>query len=667
MPVNVLSAKLHEAELCVNGGDSLKAEQLTGEVLLELGFDQDILNESINVPDGALEQDEKQQMKYIYARALHILGTAAWRKGEYSQAIEYCTNALSVFEMCGAPADVAKTKRSLGNIYVHLSDYPQALELYIQALKNFEEAGDSAELAGTNCNIGIIYADMSDFPQAYEYYKRALSYAEDSGHRTFAANITTNIGALFQDIADYSQAIEYFQKALDLYTQLNNRIGIAITLCNIGLLYTSLSDSAQALEHFHSALAIYKDLGNEDGIARLYGNIGITYYENKEYSQAMDYFMQGLELYSKHKNGRSMAINLNNIGNVYREIADFPRALEYYHKAHEITQQLGMKHSRSDWLKQIAHIYSRPEFVGADPAKAKDYLLEALDINIHLGTLNKNAAILKNLAECFEANKQWEEANTYHKRYFEVFKAVQSDETVRQLQLFDHRRKIEEAERDRQLKIARHEVTVNLLHKTLPPSIAERLIAGENTIADKFESISILFADIVGFTPLAARTEPKKMVELLNNLFTRFDKLTLEYRVERVKTIGDAYMVVSGAPETCDDHAVRIANFALAMLDETAKFSNEMGEHIRIRIGINCGEAVGAVVGETKFSYDLWGDAVNTASRMESHGEAGRIHVSEEFMRAVGAAQEQHLRCIERGEIEVKGKGMMTTYFLEEA
>ncbi|MES2766554.1 MAG: adenylate/guanylate cyclase domain-containing protein [Bacteroidota bacterium] len=202
-----------------------------------------------------------------------------------------------------------------------------------------------------------------------------------------------------------------------------------------------------------------------------------------------------------------------------------------------------------------------------------------------------------------------------------------------------------------------------LLLNVLPASIAKRLKSGERDIADHYECVSILFADIVNFTPLSAEFEPRKMVSLLNNLYTRFDRLTEHFGVERIKTIGDAYMVVGGAPEPCEDHAERIANFALAMQNEMKKFSLEFGRELLLRIGISSGEAVGAVVGEKKFAYDLWSDAVNTASRMESHGEPGKIHTTKEFKDALG----EKFSFLERTEITVKGKGIMTTYFLLES
>jgi class 3 adenylate cyclase len=192
-------------------------------------------------------------------------------------------------------------------------------------------------------------------------------------------------------------------------------------------------------------------------------------------------------------------------------------------------------------------------------------------------------------------------------------------------------------------------------------SIAQRLKSGEQTIAEKFDSVTVLFADIVNFTQLSANVPPELVVAGLNEIFVRLDELTTEYNLEKIKTVGDAYMIAGGLPVRSQDHCMRVARFALRLLEvvneEALRSRNKM---LKLRIGIHTGEVVAGVIGTTKISYDLWGDTVNTASRMESHGEPGRIHVSE----AVYQQLQQQFIFQERGSIDIKGKGMMPTWFL---
>ncbi len=199
-----------------------------------------------------------------------------------------------------------------------------------------------------------------------------------------------------------------------------------------------------------------------------------------------------------------------------------------------------------------------------------------------------------------------------------------------------------------------------LLLNILPPQIAQRLKIGEKIIADKFESVTVMFADIVGFTNMSARIPPEHLVENLSMVFTAFDHLAERYRLEKIKTIGDAYMLVGGLPDPMPNHAQFVAKMALEAIEQIRQLTADTEEKIDVRIGIHTGAVVAGVIGMRKFAYDLWGDTVNIASRMESSGEAGRVQCSD----AVYTLLQDHFDFEERGMIEVKGKGMMKTYFI---
>lgn len=207
---------------------------------------------------------------------------------------------------------------------------------------------------------------------------------------------------------------------------------------------------------------------------------------------------------------------------------------------------------------------------------------------------------------------------------------------------------------------AEQEKSERLLLNILPEMIADRLKQGQINIADGFAEVTVLFADIVGFTEISSRTSPQELVELLNKIFSAFDQLSEKYGLEKIKTIGDNYMVAGGLPLPCKNHAESIAEMAIEMQQEIMKFRDECGEPLNIRIGINTGPVVAGVIGTKKFIYDLWGDAVNTASRMESQGLPGKIQVSSSTYKLLC---DKYL-LEKRGKINVKGKGAMTTYFL---
>lgn len=202
----------------------------------------------------------------------------------------------------------------------------------------------------------------------------------------------------------------------------------------------------------------------------------------------------------------------------------------------------------------------------------------------------------------------------------------------------------------------------NLLHSILPEPIARRLKETPGTIADGFLEASILFADIVDFTPLSEELAPQRLIELLNDIFSRFDDLADRYDLEKIKTIGDAYMVVAGIPRIRDDHAQAIAHMALDMLDIMEEFNGYLNRPLTLRIGMHCGPVVAGVIGKKKFIYDLWGDSVNTAARMESHGIGGEIQVTDRMYKRLRGS----FVLEERGDIDIKGKGQVKTYFLKE-
>jgi guanylate cyclase len=199
-----------------------------------------------------------------------------------------------------------------------------------------------------------------------------------------------------------------------------------------------------------------------------------------------------------------------------------------------------------------------------------------------------------------------------------------------------------------------------LLLNVLPAAIAQRLKREPGSIADGFRSVTVLFADIVGFTEFADAREPHEVVAVLNNLFSRFDGLADRYHVEKIKTIGDAYMAVAGLPLPRADHEAAIADLALAMREDVQRFNDETHSDLAIRVGIASGPVVAGVIGNRKFSYDVWGDTVNMASRMESHGLTGEIQVTRTVMQALCDRYEFE----GRGRIDVKGKGPTTTYLL---
>ena len=215
-------------------------------------------------------------------------------------------------------------------------------------------------------------------------------------------------------------------------------------------------------------------------------------------------------------------------------------------------------------------------------------------------------------------------------------------------------------DREHRLLLAERERSERLLLNVLPAPIAARLKQGEKVIADAFPEVSVLFADLVDFTRRSQDTTPERVVQVLDDLFSALDELAERHGLEKIKTVGDAYMAVGGLPEPRPDHAEAVAEMALAVREEVPRHLDPGGRPLQVRIGIDTGPVVAGVIGRRKFSYDLWGDTVNTASRMESHGVAGCIQVTERTYQRL----RDGYRFQPRGPIQVRGMGEMVTYFL---
>ena len=199
-----------------------------------------------------------------------------------------------------------------------------------------------------------------------------------------------------------------------------------------------------------------------------------------------------------------------------------------------------------------------------------------------------------------------------------------------------------------------------LLFNVLPGSIAARLLAGERTIADAYPRVTVLFADIVGFTALTARLPADEVVQMLDRLFARFDELVAARGLEKIKTIGDAYMAAGGLSEGLEDHAARVVDLGLAMIDVAGQESDRIAG-LQLRVGVHSGPVIGGVIGQHKFAFDIWGETVNVASRLESQGIAGRVHVSAATWRTV----EDLFEAETRGPIHLRGYGPMETYIID--
>ncbi|MBK7985702.1 MAG: tetratricopeptide repeat protein [Ignavibacteria bacterium] len=621
-------------------------------------------------------------------RAAVFIGNIAQRHGEYLKALEQYQLAHESFEVIGDSGRIAITLGNIGRAYRNLSDYTTAAEYYRKALALDEELGNWRGVADHTGNLGNLFLLMSDYPNALVYYQKALSLAEQTGNAAAIAIHTGNLGNIFLLFADYPNALSLFHKSLALAEASNNMSDTATQLGNIGNIYLAMKEYNIALDYYHKALMTKEQLGDKVGAASLTGNIAAVHFYLHDYTMSLQYYKRALGIHNELGNKAGVADVYVNIGSNCKMMGDHAGAMDYCNKALELYTEVNNIAGIANCTQNIAGLYSDDDNAEYDPVLAERYFLRAKELFEELGAKKELYETHYCLAVLFQLTRNWEKAFTHHQLFYALEKEVLNEETKKQAERLNYERKTAEREKQAAIERTRLEATEQLLHNVLPPEIAGRILGGTKLIADKLDTVSVLFADIVEFTSLSQDISPEELVKGLNAIFTIFDELAEKYGLEKIKTMGDAYMVVSGAPIPRSDHAQALAIMAFDMMEAVSRFNPFLtGKPLRLRIGIHSGEVVAGVIGKNKYTYDLWGDAVNTASRMESHSEAGKIHCTEDFVRELRMRNEE-LRMkdkeltgdnsqfiifnsqfifVPRGEMEIKGKGMMKTYFLEKA
>ncbi|MBK9249565.1 MAG: tetratricopeptide repeat protein [Ignavibacteria bacterium] len=584
----------------------------------------------------------------LQAQALVGMGAALYRQNRADEAFDYFTSGLLAAKESKSRDTEAKAYAGFGQFYGSRNEFLLSIENTNRAIAIYEELGDQGGIARNLSNIGKVYASISDYHRALECTTRALTILEAT-----------------DDI-----------------------MSTVITMQSLSGLYSLLNLYDKALEYALNALALCeKHNVNSNLQSGIIGNIGVSYYYLGKYDKAMEFYSRALALSIDLGLKGQIAQNTVNIGLVYKDTGLYDNALEYYGKALALHEDSGTMNSSSFILGSIGELYADKKYEGYDPVKGEEYLLKSIAQSQDFGRRKYTYRFCLFLSDLYKSENRWEEAYHYKSKHHEIKDEVQNEELIQQAQNYDIDRALsnERAEAD---------ATKRLLHKTLPQSIADRVIKGETHIADYFESASVLFADVVGFTKISSKMPPAAVLGFMNFIFEHFDSIAAKYGCERIKTIGDGYMAVCGAPITYPDHCERLARMALEMMEDI-KLPEDIRKHLpdgtlfHLRIGLHCGEITAGLIGTGKLAYDIYGDAVNIASRMESHGEPGKIHVSDEFMNTLVVGNDlelslpstmtsmspmspispispMSLQFTERGEIEIKGKGMMRTYFLEQ-
>ncbi|MEZ4772584.1 MAG: adenylate/guanylate cyclase domain-containing protein [Bacteroidia bacterium] len=571
---------------------------------------------------------KKQHYPKASATGYKLQGMANYVLGNYPQALEYFQKSLAIQEEPGDKKGIAKNLNNIGLIYMSQGNYPRALEYLQKSQAIKEELGDKKSIATSLGNIGLIYHEQGNYPRALEYYQKSLAIKEELGDKKSIAGGLVNIGIIYYGQGNYPSALEYYQKSLTIFEELGDKIGIATSLGNIGHIYSDQGNSPLALEYYQKSLVTGEELGDKNGMADILSNIGIHYKKEGKNLSALKYCQRGLALAEEIG-----ALDLQKeacqcLYNTYKTMGKDKNALAYYEQMIAVRDSLFNEEN----TKKLTQLEMQYEFDKKEATtKAEQEKKDALAAQ--------------------ELNRQTMARNGFMGGFVVVllFAGV----------FFVQRNKISK-EKQR---------SEELLLNILPEEIARELKEKGKADARDFDLVSILFTDFVSFTEISEKLSASELVSAINQCFEAFDVIMDKYGIEKIKTIGDAYMAAGGLPVTTDDSTKNTVLAALEMQsfiqDRNTKLEAEGKLGFQMRAGIHIGPIVAGIVGVKKFQYDIWGDTVNTASRIESAGKVGKVNISQAIYDLL--KDDADLTFESRGKIRAKGKGEIEMYFVSKA
>ncbi|MBK6761007.1 MAG: tetratricopeptide repeat protein [Ignavibacteria bacterium] len=619
------------------------------------------------------------------ALACRSRGWVFYFRREYSLALIQFQRAVALYEILGERIDMAIVMGNMGILHEGTGNLTSAIEFYHRALALHEELGSHQSVAIVTGNLGVVYLNIGDFPTALSHFHRALAYHEARNNHKGVAIGTANIGNVYNSTCDYPAALDHYHRALALYEVLGDLSGVALVTANIGLVHMNTGDNPAALMHCNRALAINEDLGDRLGIANAMSNLGDVHGTAGNFQAALDHFNRALALFVEIEDRNGQAHVTGSLLETYVRMGSDADALTLLQSMDAMQIDEPITHISREQSR--ATLQERSGDLDNAATTLHHVLAEALE----LGLRSKTADIHKSLRDLALKQNNLAAYVEHNNEFTRITEEINGKETTTKLAMQAKQREIDAKDRE-------HAQHMAVLHSTLPKHIADRVARGE-TVNDHFDNASVLFIDVVGFTTHSSELDATVVVELLQNIFSSFDGICAKHDVTKIKTIGDSYMsvafdvadAVGARPRLAREQtdipnvmpsvveAQRIANVALAMMSSEFVWPHT-GERVMFRIGIHCGPVVAGVLGTQRMQYDVWGDTVNVASRMESTSEPGKIHVSEALAKALNdhknsppsplshaSLERGSFTIVPRGTIDVKGKGTMQTYWLEGA
>ena len=653
----------------------------------------------------ALRQSIRSKFPKGEANAYVTLAVAASMNAAYDSALLYYQKALGIRQKIKDLKGVANIYNNLGNVYDEKGDFFKAIENYQQAYNIQLQRKDTMKMGRAQYNISTLYWRMGNYPKAIENIYAYLSIVDKLDDKEGIAMAYNQLGNIHVDILKTDKAMDFYQMSLKIWIETGDKEQEANILNNLGCLKDDLGEIAmdakefdkstklfkEALKNLESSLAIRSERKDESGRGEVFNNIGIVYknmgtlynkqgdeQKSKEIlNRALESFKRSLAIREKEEDKKGIIEVYNGMGDVFRRQNNYSKALFYSLAYQKLADEIGDTKFQQKAFKDLSSLYAAT----GDYKKAYELRLKFEDLKDQ--RMNESN-LLKYQQDEFNF-KEGQKQRELDKKQNEIAlqqEKLKSERTMRNsllggavllsllAMLLFNRNRI----KTRSNKVLTEKNIIieqerkrsdDLLLNILPESTAHELKTSGSAKARKYDSVSVLFTDFKNFTQIAEKLSAEELVAELDSCFKGFDEITEKYQIEKIKTIGDAYMCAGGIPEENFSHPIDTVMAGLEMitfLREYQKKKIELGlPHFEVRIGIHTGPVVAGVVGSRKFAYDIWGDTVNLAARMESSGAPGKVNISETTYEAV----KDNFNCSHRGKVEAKNKGEIDMYFVE--
>lgn len=632
--------------------------------------------------------NEKGDSRILGLAYLHLGEFAAYYPKENKDALKSFNRALELFKKSKDKNNIKYTLLNLGGYNLDIKNYNEALKNYDDYLK---ENPSESEKSNVYLGIGSIFSKQEKYKEAVKNLEMAVYYIEKSKrtNQIFYAHVVELLADNYVKVKEYKNALIAYNKA-ERYFEKESLLRLIALKAKKSNLYIKINDVSQAKKYLEDAIAVVDKLNNCTTKSISYTYIATEFENQKEYAKALTYLLKPETTCPEITQDKELDIELKTaIGYNYLMLAkntdlinadySFPKnknkllnlSLNYLDKA---LQKLSKTKNHFEKQKIYATISEAYELLGND-VKAYEAYKKHIVYKDSLATVENRELLVQNQMQ-FEFNqKEKLQKAEQNKKDALAREELANEKNNRNIAFggigffilisgFSGYAYVQKR-KDNKLISEEKQKSDDLLLNILPAEIAKELKEKGTSEAKHFDSVSIMFTDFKDFTKLSEKIPSTELIQELNYCFKEFDHIITKHGVEKIKTIGDSYMAVCGLPAKYGNHAQKMVDAALEIRDfiETykEKRQQEGKSFFEMRIGINSGEVVAGIVGIKKFAYDIWGDAVNTASRMESNGVVGKVNISESTYKLV----DKDFYFTQRGEIEVKGKGKINMYFVE--